>query len=93
LVSIGPSNLNILSINWISIISNSDLDLDHRHLGSNPKLPLDISYPHTKFVSIGLSKFNILRLSVNWISIISNSDLDLDHRHLGSNPKLPLDIS
>jgi len=26
--------------NWISIFSNSDLDLDHRHLGSNPKLHL-----------------------------------------------------
>ena len=26
--------------NWISIFSNSDLDLDHRHLGSNPKLRL-----------------------------------------------------
>jgi len=38
-----------LSGKWISILSNSDLDLDHRHLGSNPKLPLDISYPHSKF--------------------------------------------
>ena len=24
-------------------------DFDQRHLGSNPKLPLDISYPYTKF--------------------------------------------
>jgi len=29
--------------------SNSDLDLDHKHLGSNPKLRLDVSYPYTKF--------------------------------------------
>jgi len=28
---------------------NSDLDLDHIHLGSNPKLRLDLSYPYTKF--------------------------------------------
>jgi len=48
-VSIGQSKLNLLSGNGISIFSNSDLDLDHRHLGSNPKLPLDISYPYSKF--------------------------------------------
>jgi len=29
--------------------SNSDLGLDHRHLGSNFKLPFDISYPYSKF--------------------------------------------
>jgi len=29
--------------------SNSDLDLDHIHLGSNPKLRLDVSYLYTKF--------------------------------------------
>jgi len=39
----------LLSGNWISIFSNTDIDLDHRHLGSNPKLPLDISYPYSKF--------------------------------------------
>jgi hypothetical protein len=27
----------------------SDLDLDHRHLSRNPKLPLNKSYQHTKF--------------------------------------------
>jgi len=27
----------------------SNSDLDHRHLGSNPKLPLDISYLYSKF--------------------------------------------
>jgi len=30
-------------------ISNSDLDLDHRHKGSNPKLRLDVIYPYSKF--------------------------------------------
>jgi len=49
LVSIGQSKLKLLSVNSISIFSNSDLDLDYRHLGSNPKLPLDISYLYSKF--------------------------------------------
>ena len=49
LVSIGQSKLKLLSGHWISIFSNSDIDLDHRHLGSNPKLRLDVSYPYTKF--------------------------------------------
>ena len=49
LVSIGQSKLKFLSRNCISIFSNSDLDLDHRHLGSNPKLRLDISFPYSKF--------------------------------------------
>jgi len=38
-----------MSGNLISIFSNSDLDLDYRHLGSNPKLRLDVSYPYSKF--------------------------------------------
>ena len=33
---VGESILKLLSVNWISIFSNSDLDLDHIHLGSNP---------------------------------------------------------
>jgi len=49
LVSIGLSKLKLLSGNWISIFSNSDLDLDHRHQGSNPKLRLDVSCPYSKF--------------------------------------------
>jgi len=32
----------------MSIFSNSDLDIDHMHLGSNPKLHLYVSYPYTK---------------------------------------------
>ena len=49
LVSIGQGKLRLLSENRISIFSNSDLDLDHRHLGSNPKLGLNVSYPYSKF--------------------------------------------
>jgi len=49
LVSIGQSKLKLLSGNLISILSNSDLDLDHIHMGSNPMLRLGVSYPYTKF--------------------------------------------
>jgi len=49
LVSIGQNKLKLLRGNWISIFSYSDIDLDHRHLGSNPKLRLDVSYPYSKF--------------------------------------------
>jgi len=49
LVSIGQSKLKLLSGNLISIFSTNDLDLDHIHLGSNPKLGLDVSYPNSKF--------------------------------------------
>jgi len=45
----GNDELKLLSGNWISIFSNSDLDLHHIHLGSNHKLRLDVSYPYTKF--------------------------------------------
>jgi len=40
-VSISLSKVNIMSL------SNSDLNLDHIHLDSKLKLPLDISYPQT----------------------------------------------
>jgi len=49
LVSIGQSKLKLLSGSLISIFSYSDPDLDHIHLGSNPKLCLDVSYPYSKF--------------------------------------------
>jgi hypothetical protein len=40
----------LLSGNLIYKFSNSDLDHDHRRLGTNPKLPPpDISYPDIKF--------------------------------------------
>jgi len=48
-VSIGLSKLKLLSGNWISIFRISDLDRNHRHLGSNPKLHLHGSYPYSKF--------------------------------------------
>jgi len=58
LESIGQSKLKLLSGHWISIFSNSNLDLNHRHLGSNPKPPLDT---HTaSLVSIGQSKLKLL---------------------------------
>ena len=38
LVSRGQSKLKLLSENRISIFSNSDLDLDHRHLSGNHSL-------------------------------------------------------
>ena len=34
-----------MSENFISIFSNSDIELDHRPLLINSKLPLDICYP------------------------------------------------
>jgi len=52
LMSKGQSKLNILSRNLF--FSNSDLALDHRHLGSNPKMLLGISYPYTQF---GVKRF------------------------------------
>jgi hypothetical protein len=36
-------------LNMRPVFINSDLDLDHRHLGSNPMLPLLIGYPNIKF--------------------------------------------
>jgi len=42
LVSIGQRKIKL------SIFSNSDLDLDHIPLISNPKLGLDVSYQYTK---------------------------------------------
>jgi hypothetical protein len=35
--------------NQIYFVKIEYINLDHRHLGSNPKLPLDISYPFIKF--------------------------------------------
>jgi hypothetical protein len=67
-----------MSGNWISIFSNNDIDLDHRHLGSDSKLPLDISYPHTK-VGVNRSKQTQV-IEQNWITFFSNSDLVFDPR-------------
>jgi len=48
-VSIGQSKLKLLSENYISIFSYSDLDLKHIHLCSNSKLCHEVSYPYSKF--------------------------------------------
>jgi len=59
LVSIGQCKLVIEGkLNFF--FSNSDLDLDHRHMGSNPKLRLDVSYPNTSLVSLSQSKLKLL---------------------------------
>ena len=42
LVFIGQNKLKLMSGNLVSVFSNSDLDLDHRNLGSNPKLRLNV---------------------------------------------------
>jgi len=49
-----------------SIISNSDLDLDHRHLGSNPKLRLDESYPYTKFAVNRPKQIKVIERKLNF---------------------------
>jgi hypothetical protein len=54
------------------------------HLGSNPKLRLDISYAHTKF-GVNMSKQTrvIMRRLIFFFS-----NIDIKQRHVGSNPKL-----
>jgi len=89
LVSIGQSKLKLLSRNWISIFSNSDLDLDHIHLGSNSKLRLDVSYPYTKFGVNRPKHTKLIERKLNF----HFSNIDLDHRHLGGNLTLCLDVS
>jgi len=73
------------------ITSNSDLDLEHRHLGSNPRMCLDVIYPYSKFSVNRPYQSKVIERKLNFY--FSNSDLNLDHRHLGSKPKLPLCIS
>jgi len=75
LVSIGQSKLKLLSGNCISIFSNSDLDLDHRHLGSNSKLRLDVSYPNTKFGDNRPKQTKVI--GRNWISFLVTVTLTL----------------
>jgi len=67
--------------------SNSDLGLDHRHLGSNSNLPLDINYPYSKFGVTRPKQTKVILRKLNFYFLVT-VDLDLDHRHLGSNPKL-----
>ena len=93
LVSIGQSKRKLLYGNLISIFSNNDLDLDHIHLGNNPKMRLDVSYPYTKF---GVDRPKQTKAIEQKLSFyFSNSDLDFDHTHthLCSSHKLRLDVS
>ena len=91
LVWIGQIKLKLLSENWISIFSYSDLDLNLKHLGSNPKLRLDVSYSYSKFGVNRSKQTKVIERKLNFH--FSKSDLDLDHRHLGSNPKLCFEVS
>jgi len=44
-----PKQTKIIKQKLNFYFSNSDLDLDHIHLGRNPTLRLDVSYPYSKF--------------------------------------------
>jgi len=44
-----PKQTKVIERKLNFFFNNSDLDLDHRHLGSNPNLSLDVSYPNNKF--------------------------------------------
>jgi len=44
-----PKQTKVIEQKLNFYFSNSDFDLDHRHLGNNPKLRLDVSYPYSKF--------------------------------------------
>ena len=44
-----PTQTKVIERKLNFYFSNSDLDLDHRNLGSNPKLRLGVSYPYSKF--------------------------------------------
>ena len=44
-----PKQTKVIERKLNFFFSNSDLDLDHIHLGSNPKLHLDVNYPYTMF--------------------------------------------
>ena len=54
LVSIDQSKL-FIERKLNCYFNNSNLDLDYIHLGSNPKLRLDVSYPYIKFGQIPIS--------------------------------------
>jgi len=44
-----PKQTKVIEWKFNFYFSYSDLDLDYRHLSSNPKLRLDVSYPYSKF--------------------------------------------
>jgi len=92
LVSIDQSKLKLWSGNWMSIFNDSDLDLNHRHLGSNPKLCLDVSYPYTKFGVNGPKQTKVIERKLNFY-FEWQWPWPPDHRHLGSNPNVRLHVS
>jgi len=46
--------------------SNSDIDFDHTHLGSNPKLRLDVSYPYTQLDVNRPKETNVIERKLNF---------------------------
>ncbi len=46
--------------------SNSDLDLEYRHVGSNPKLHFDISYSYTKFLVNRPKQTQVIKWKLNF---------------------------
>jgi len=47
-------------LHWLPAPSKVSIDFDYIHLGSNPKLRLDVSYHTASLVSIGQSKLKFL---------------------------------
>jgi len=43
-----PKQTKVIERKLNFFFSNNDLDLDHRHLGSNPMLRLDVRYQYSK---------------------------------------------
>jgi len=55
----------------MSIFSNSDIDLDHRHMGSNPKLRLDVNYPYSKFSVNRPKQTKIIEQKLNFYFLVT----------------------
>jgi len=64
--SIGRIKLKLLKRKLIFYFSNSEIDLDHRHLGSNPKLGLDVSFPYNKFGVNRLKQTKVIERKLNF---------------------------
>jgi len=56
-------------------IGQSKLVIDHRHLGSNPKLPLDVSCPYSKF---GVNRPKQTKV-IEWKPKVDNHPSRLQH--------------
>ena len=61
-----PKQTTVIERKLNFFFSNSDLDLDHRHLGSNPNLRLDVSYPYTKFGVNRPKQKNVIERKLNF---------------------------